>query len=52
MSFSYSDFAAALKAGKPISADDVLAIRRWVWPDGAISRGRGRSDVHASSPRP
>jgi hypothetical protein len=37
MSFSYSDFAAALKAGAPISAEDVLAVRRWVWPDGAVS---------------
>jgi len=37
MSFSYSDFAAALRAGARISAEDVLALRRWVWPDGAVS---------------
>jgi hypothetical protein len=37
MSFSYSDFAAALKAGASISAEDVLAVRRWVWPDGTVS---------------
>jgi hypothetical protein len=37
MSFSFSDFEAALKAGARISADDVLALRREVWPDGAIS---------------
>ena len=37
MSFSYSDFAAALKAGARISAEDVLAVRRWVWPDGSVS---------------
>jgi len=37
MSFSYSDFAAALKSGSRISAEDVLAVRRWVWPDGAVS---------------
>lgn len=37
MSFSYSDFAAALKAGARISAEDVLALRRQVWPDGSIS---------------
>jgi hypothetical protein len=37
MSFSFSDFTAALKAGAPISADDVLAVRRWVWPDGSVS---------------
>jgi hypothetical protein len=37
MSFSYSEFAAALKAGSSISAEDVLSVRRWVWPDGAVS---------------
>src|SRR5688572_24872383 len=37
MSFSFSDFAAALKAGTRISAEDVLAVRRWVWPDGSVS---------------
>lgn len=37
MTFSFSDFAAALKAGARISADDVLAVRRSVWPDGAVS---------------
>ncbi|HMG47084.1 MAG TPA: hypothetical protein VK614_06460 [Allosphingosinicella sp.] len=37
MGFSSSDFAAALKAGASISAEDVLAVRRWVWPDGSVS---------------
>lgn len=37
MSFSYSDFAASIEAGARISAEDVLAVRRWVWPDGAVS---------------
>ena len=37
MSFSFSDFAAALKSGAQISAEDVLAVRRFVWPDGAVS---------------
>ncbi len=37
MSFSFSDFSAALKAGAPVTADDVLALRRWVWPDGVVS---------------
>lgn len=37
MSFSFSDFAAALRAGAAISAEDVLAVRRCVWPDGAVS---------------
>ena len=37
MSFSFSGFDAALKAGARISADDVLALRREIWPDGAVS---------------
>ena len=37
MSFSFSDFAAALKAGARLSADDVLAVRRAIWPDGKVS---------------
>jgi hypothetical protein len=37
MSFSFSHFAAALKAGSRISADDVLSVRRYVWPDGSVS---------------
>lgn len=37
MSFSFSDFAAALKSGAQISAEDVLAVRRFVWPDGSVS---------------
>jgi hypothetical protein len=37
MSFSFSDFEAALKAGARISAADVLALRQAVWPDGAVS---------------
>jgi hypothetical protein len=37
MSFSFSDFEAALAAGAPLSADDVLALRREIWPDGIVS---------------
>ncbi|MGE5721735.1 MAG: hypothetical protein ACM3YM_04670 [Sphingomonadales bacterium] len=37
MTFSFSGFAEALKAGATISADDVLAARRWAWSDGGIS---------------
>ena len=37
MNFSFSDFAAALKAGQHISHEDVLAVRRWLWPDGSVS---------------
>src|SRR5436190_15023531 len=37
MSFSFSDFEAALKAGARLSAADVLALREAIWPDGAVS---------------
>jgi hypothetical protein len=37
MTFSFSDFSAALRAGAPITAEDVIAVRRAVWPDGAVS---------------
>ena len=37
MSFSFSDFSAGLQAGGALSAEDVLAIRRAVWPDGRVS---------------
>ena len=43
MSFSFSDFAAALKAGAPISAEDVLAVRRWIWPDGTVSEAEAEA---------
>ena len=37
MGFSFSDFEAALKAGAPLSAEDVLTLRREIWPDGIVS---------------
>jgi len=43
MSFSFSDFAAALKGGASMSAEDVLAVRRTVWPDGKISDEEARA---------
>ncbi|HYN46847.1 MAG TPA: hypothetical protein VES64_09160, partial [Allosphingosinicella sp.] len=43
MSFSFSDFAAALKCGVSMSAEDVLAMRRTVWPDGKISDEEARA---------
>jgi len=38
MTFSFSDFSAALDPGAAITPDDVLAIRRAVWPDGVVAR--------------
>lgn len=37
MSFSFSDFAASLKDGRQVSPEDVLAVRRAIWPDGRVS---------------
>jgi hypothetical protein len=42
MSFSFSDFSAALAAGARISAEDVLAVRRSVWPDGKVDDAEAR----------
>jgi hypothetical protein len=39
MTFSFSNLAAELQAGKPISADHVLSARRWAWSDGGINQG-------------
>jgi hypothetical protein len=56
MSFSFTDFAAALKAGAHMSAEDVLAVRRAVWPDGKISDDEARAlfeiDRLAADPAP
>jgi hypothetical protein len=56
MSFSFTDFTAALKAGAPLSAEDVLAVRREVWPDGRISDDEARAlfeiDRLAADPAP
>ncbi|HET9640177.1 MAG TPA: hypothetical protein VFP12_13320 [Allosphingosinicella sp.] len=43
MSFSFSDFSSALKAGAAISPEDVLAIRRAVWPDGVVARAEAET---------
>lgn len=43
MTFSFADFSAALKAGAPVSAEDVLALRRQVWPDGNVSDAEATS---------
>ena len=37
MSFSFPDFAASLKSGRPVTPEDVLAVRRAIWPDGRVS---------------
>jgi hypothetical protein len=36
-SFSFSAFAASLKQGHQVTPEDVLAVRRSVWPDGKVS---------------
>ena len=43
MTFSFPDLARALKDGAAISAEDVLAVRREVWPDGSISEAEAET---------
>jgi hypothetical protein len=54
MSFSFSDFSSALEAGATLSAEDVLALRRAVWPDGAVARAEADAifELHRASRRP
>jgi hypothetical protein len=51
MSFPFSDFASALKAGAAISPTDVLAIRREVWPDGVVARAEAETifEIHRAA---
>lgn len=37
MSFSFTDFSAALKNGHQLTPEDVLNVRRALWPDGKVS---------------
>ena len=37
MTFSFSNFADALRGGAAISPQDVLAARQWAWSDGGIT---------------
>ena len=37
MSFSFTDFSAALKNGHRLTPEDVLEVRRAAWPDGKVS---------------
>lgn len=48
MTFSFSDFSSALKAGAALSPEDVLALRRAVWPDGAVARAEAEAifEIH------
>lgn len=45
MSFSFSDFSSALEAGAGLSPDDVLTIRRAVWPDGIVARAEAEAII-------
>lgn len=54
MSFSFSDFSSSLEAGGDITSEDVLAIRRAVWPDGVVARAEAEAlfDLHRRARRP
>lgn len=43
MSFSFSDFSSTLQGGGALSREDVLAIRRAVWPDGVVARAEAET---------
>lgn len=54
MSFSFADFTSSLEAGSAVTAEDVLAIRRAVWPDGAVARAEAAAlfDIHRRARKP
>src|SRR5687768_11767689 len=54
MSFSFSDFSSALKAGGAIAPEDVMAIRRAVWPDGVLARAEAETifELHRQTRSP
>jgi hypothetical protein len=54
MSFSFPDFTSALQSGAAISPDDVLAIRRSVWPDGVVARDEAATifEIHRQARDP
>lgn len=54
MSFSFSDFSSTLESGGALSREDVLAIRRAVWPDGAVARAEAETlfELHRLSRSP
>lgn len=43
MTFSFDRFATALRNGDGLSAEDVLAARRWAWEDGAVSQAEAET---------
>lgn len=43
MSFHPSNLTEALRSGAPISAEDVLAARRWAWSDGSVARAEAEA---------
>jgi hypothetical protein len=49
MTFSFSNLAETIKAGTPISAEDVLAARRWAWGDGGISSAEAETIFELNS---
>jgi hypothetical protein len=53
MTFSFSEFSSSLEAGGAISPEDVLAIRRAVWPDGVVARSEAETifDLHRRAGR-
>jgi hypothetical protein len=54
MSFSFSDFTSTLETGGALSREDVLSIRRAVWPDGVVARSEAETlfELHRLTRKP
>jgi hypothetical protein len=49
MTMQFSDFASAVAASGTISAEDVLELRRIVWPDGVVSQDEAQAIVQINA---
>ena len=56
MTFQFDHFAAAVKAGGDITANDTMALRHWAWADGLLSQRDAQAlfelNTHARSTDP
>lgn len=56
MTFQFDHFAAAVRAGGEITANDTMALRHWAWADGVLSQRDAQAlfelNAHARSTDP
>jgi hypothetical protein len=43
MTFAFDEFAAAVRAGAPITDRDTLALRQWSWNDGRVNKAEAEA---------